>query len=199
MPAPKSPEFRRRAVELGATTSPSTAPAKAGCTAVVDVFSRRVVGWFHRGPPAHRVGGRRAGDGRWRRRPTAPSSIPAVEGRIQAVVATLQPGAVAYRDREVLGWSSAAGCGPGDPVPVAVAGPRAAVLGWGACVLAVDRTGVSSEEAAVAGGRIGAGGFAVVPPRWRHATDQPGRADGPVPVVRKPRGVSACSRRYVIG
>ena len=41
----------------------------------------------------------------------------------------------------VLRWSSAAGCGPGDPAPVAVPGPAAAGSGCGAGVLAVDRPG----------------------------------------------------------
>ena len=41
----------------------------------------------------------------------------------------------------VLGWSSAAGCGPGDSARVAVPGPAAAVSGCGAGVLAVDRPG----------------------------------------------------------
>ena len=97
----------------------------------------------------------------------------------------MRRGVYVVSEEGVLRWSSAAGCGPGDPAPVAVPGPAAAVSGCGAGVLAVDRPGRLQRGRRGRGGRVAAGGFAVVPPRWRHATDQPDRAYGPVPVVRR--------------
>ena len=46
-------------------------------------------------------------------------------------------------------------------------------------------TGVTTVEAAAGGRRVVAGRGALVSSRWRDAADQPGRAHGPLPVVRR--------------
>jgi putative transposase len=69
------------------------------------------------------------------------------------------------------------------PAGDAVAGAAFAAAGGRAGVLAADPDGCFERGCSYCCGRVGAGGVAVVPPRWRYATDESGRTHGPIPVL----------------
>jgi hypothetical protein len=118
---------------------------------VVDVFSRRILGWRvtttkHTGMVTDALRQalqvRRHSEHAWVAAGLIHHSDAGSQGGIKWSSQHLQGrGVHVVSEAGVRGWSSAAGCGPGDPAPVAVPGPPAAVPGCGAWVLAADRPG----------------------------------------------------------
>lgn len=66
-----------------------------------------------------------------------------------------------------------------------VAGPTSALSDGPAGVLAGDRHGCHNSGSGDRGRRVGSCGVALVSSRWRHAADQSGRAEWPLPVLRR--------------
>jgi putative transposase len=160
---------------------------------VVDVFSRRILGWRVSGSKQTQLvldafrqalHTRHRADATWTTTGLVHHSDAGSQGGFKWSSQHLQRRGVHVVNEEVV-RSPAAGCGSGDPAPVAVSGSPAAISGCGAGVLAVDRPGRLVGGGCGRGGRVDAGGFAVVPPRWRHVTHRSGRAHGPVSVVRR--------------
>lgn len=83
------------------------------------------------------------------------------------------------------GCPPAVGGGSGVAPVDAVTGETGTLACGAARFLAADR--LRSDDCRRRGGRrrVVAGRVPVVPSRWRHAADQPGRAHGPLPVVHR--------------
>ena len=84
---------------------------------------------------------------------------------------------------EVLDVASSAACRSGASPGDALTGPADPGSACGARVLALDRAGKAHGGRRARGLRVSAGRDALVSPRWRHATAEPGRADRPLLVV----------------
>jgi hypothetical protein len=82
------------------------------------------------------------------------------------------------------GATTAVGCGSGVAPADAITGPAGALACGAAGVLAADRFGCDDGRGRGGHRCVVAGRGAVVPARWRNAADQPGRARGPLLVVR---------------
>lgn len=82
------------------------------------------------------------------------------------------------------GCAAAMGSGSCVAATDALTGPARAVASGAAGLLAANRVGSHDGRGLGVRGRVLAGRVSMVPSRWRHAAYQPGRAHGPLPVVR---------------
>jgi hypothetical protein len=146
---------------------------------VLDVFSRRIVGWAI----ADHVRAELVVDALqmalWQRRPAS--------GAIHHSDHGAQGGFKWSSHHLVItgmcdGTTSAAG-GSGSSASDAFAGSADVSPARGARVLAPDRAGQAHGGRCARGRRVLAGRVALVSPRWRHAAAGPGRAHRPVPAV----------------
>ena len=83
------------------------------------------------------------------------------------------------------GVAAAVAGGQGVTASDVVAGPTSALSDGPAGVLAGDRHGCHNSGSGDRGRRVGSCRVALVSSRWRHAADQSGRAEWPLPVLRR--------------
>ena len=94
-------------------------------------------------------------------------------------------GTAAFQDGAGCGRSTAVGSGSGVAAADAFTGAAGAIAVGAACVLAVDRCRCDHRGRRSDCGCVDTGRHEMVPPRWRDATDQSGRAHRPLPVLRR--------------
>ena len=165
---------------------------------VIDVWSRRVVGWQLAGHMRTDLvldalrDGARAPPHRRRRATGAPLGS-RIARRIPAVVATLDEEGC---DGQAEGVGCAADGAAGDAFAGTAAGRSARAS---AAVLGGDRAGRAQRRGRCRGGRVAGRRRPVVSGGWRDAADQSGSAVGAVPVVRRARGDRGVARRWLWG
>jgi putative transposase len=160
---------------------------------VLDVFSRRIVGWQLARNLYTDLALDALNMGIWTRQRAGADltdlihhSDRGVQGGFQGSSQHLDRGGVFYgvTRNGAVGGPSAAGCGSSGPLSDAVSGPATAATTCRARVLGSDRPGRVERGRRCGGRRVDAGRVEVVPSRWRHVTDQLDRAVGPLPVLR---------------
>jgi hypothetical protein len=160
-------------------TEHPTRSGKVYCCAVLDVFSRVVVGWSIADHMRSDLVVDALQMATWRRRPegTIVHSDRGSQGEINR--------SSQHPVLEVLSGPSSAGSRSGDPTEAAVAWPSEVPAPRRGSVLGRDRQGTVADRSRSCGRRGASGRSAVVPQRWRHAAVRPEfQANGPLPVVR---------------
>jgi transposase InsO family protein len=148
---------------------------------VLDVFSRRVVGWAMADHLRSELVVDALQMALWQRRPANGAIHHSDHGSQGGLNRSSQHLTITeVRD----GTTSAAG-GSSSSAGDALAGSADAGQACGAPVLALDRAGQTHRGRRARGRRVLAGRVAVVSPRWRHAAAEPGRAHRPLPVLRR--------------
>lgn len=150
---------------------------------IIDVFSRRVVGWQLSKSLRTDLALDALEMGIW----TRDHAGQAVTGLTHHSDKGVQGGfnwSSQHLDLEVCDGASAAGRGPGGAGEASVAGTSVSAQGCGAGVLAADCGGTDQRGRCGRCRRVGTGWFAVVPTRWRHAPVGSCRALWSVSVVR---------------
>jgi putative transposase len=150
---------------------------------VVDVYSRRVVGWQLSRSLRTDLALDALEMGIWTRRRAGRD----VSGLVHHSDKGSQGGLNRSSQHPVItevfdGATSAAG-GPGFAARDALTGPADARPACGARVLALDRAGKAHGGRRARGRRVHASRVALVSSRWRHAAAEPARAHRPLPVV----------------
>jgi transposase InsO family protein len=183
LPAPHDDLVQRRFVaeapdQLWATdiTEHPTAGGKVYCCAVIDAYSRMIVGWSIADHMRTELVVDALQMATWRRQP--------------------QPGAILHSDRgsqggfnwssqhlvisEVLDGASTAGGRSGSAGADEISGPSPVPARDRVRVLGRDRQRPASRAGCARRRRVTSGGLSLVPPRWRHAPLRSDAAHGPV-------------------
>ncbi|WP_164703291.1 IS3 family transposase [Modestobacter sp. KNN46-3] len=150
---------------------------------VIDVHSRRVVGWQLSRSLRTDLALDALEMGIWTRRRAGRDLSGLVHHSDKGVQGGLNRSSQHLVISEVCDGASSAAGGSGFAAGDALAGSPDAVPAGGARVLAPDRAGQAHRGRRARGRRVVAGRVALVSPRWRHGAAEPGRAHRPVPVL----------------
>jgi hypothetical protein len=165
-------------------TEHPTPEGKVYCCAVLDVFSRVVVGWSIDDHMRSELVVDALHMATWRRKPEPGAIVHADRGSQGEFNRSSQH----LPDLEVADDEASAAGGSSVEAGDAFAGSADPGQTRGARVLAPDRAGKEQRGRVDRGRRVRAGRDPLVSPRWRHAASEPGRADRPLPVLQRARG-----------
>jgi putative transposase len=150
---------------------------------VMDVFSRRIVGWRCSTILRAELALDALEQGLWQRAREARDVTGLVHHSDRGVQGGLNRSSQHLVITEVVDGATAAAGRPGSATGDALAWSADPGPARRACVLAPDRAGQEQRGRRARGRCVGAGRITLVSPRWRDAAAEPGRADRPVPVV----------------
>ncbi|ASR53910.1 IS3 family transposase [Cellulomonas sp. PSBB021] len=166
------------------STEHPTSTGKVYCAAVLDVFTRKIVGWSIADHMRSELLVDALQMAIWRRQPAPGAIVHADRGSQGGLNRSSQHLVIT----EVSGGATAAAGGPGVATGDAFTGAADSRSACGAGVLAVDRGGQEFRGGRGRGWCVVAGRVAVVSSRWRDGAVAAGRADRPLPVVPRARG-----------
>jgi putative transposase len=151
---------------------------------VIDVVSRRVVGWQLSTSLRTDLALDALEMGLWTRQREDRDPQGLIHHSDKGVQGGLNRSSQHLEQEVAVDGAQAAGSGSGEASGDVLAGAAVAGEAGRAGVLARDRAGREERGRGGCGGRVGAGRVALVPTRWRDAADQLGRAVRPLPVAR---------------
>jgi putative transposase len=152
---------------------------------VMDVFSRRIVGWRASTSLRTDLALDALEQGLWTRARDEQEVSGLVHHSDRGVQGGLNRSSQHLVIAEVFDGATSAAGGSGFAARDAVPGSAYARPACGAQVLAFDRAGKAHGGRRARGRRVHASRVAMVSPRWRHAAAEPGRAHRPLSVVRR--------------
>ncbi|RFU19659.1 IS3 family transposase [Geodermatophilus marinus] len=158
---------------------------------VIDVFSRRVVGWQLSKSLRTDLALDALEMGIWTRRRAGRDVTGLVHHSDKGGQGGFHRSSQHLMITEVCDGTTSAASRSGAASGDALAGAADAGPACRARLLAADRAGPAHRGRRARGGRVHAGRLPLVSPRWRHAAAEPGRAHRPVPVVPRARGARA--------
>ena len=150
---------------------------------VIDVYSRRVVGWQLSRSLRTDLARDALEMGLWTRRRAGRDLGGLIHHSDKGVQGGLNRSSQHLVIAEVFDGATSAAGGSGFAARDAVPGSAYARPACGAQVLAFDRAGKAHGGRRARGRRVHASRVALVSPRWRHAAAEPGRAHRPLSVV----------------
>jgi len=153
------------------------------CAFVLDVFSRRVVGWQVSTSLRTDLALDALNMGLWTRHHDGHDTSALVHHSDRGVQGEINRSSQHLVIMEVFDGSSTTGFGSCGAAGDEIAWSSVSTPACGAGVLAPDRRRDGQRGRRSRCRRVSPGRVAVVPQRWRHATDRSRRAVGPVPVV----------------
>jgi len=159
-------------------TEHPTAAGKVYCCAVLDVYSRVVVGWSIADHMRTELVVDALQMATWRRRPQSGTIVHSDRGSQGGFNWSSQ-----HLEMEVLDGSPSAGSRSCAAAKVEVSGSVGLSAACRGCVLAPHRGGEADRGCGRGGRRVGSHRCQMVPSRWRHAANESCRAVGPVSVV----------------
>jgi len=151
---------------------------------ILDVFSRRVVGWQLSTSLRTDLALDALSMGLWTRTHDGHDTSALVHHSDRGGQGEINRSSQHLVMMEVFDGSSTTGFGSCHAASDEIAWSSVPAQACGAGVLAADCAGVGQRGRRGRCRRVWPGRVTVVPPRWRDATDHSGRAVGPVPVVR---------------